>query len=133
MRQDLSTHGSLTKQADLGDKMVERRTNASEFAGVNALQKDIERLTKERDAFAKERENAQTRLLEEHTTTLAGLKTDLALLVVATKDLPAAIEKLNTRLTAQEKWKILMTGYAAAFGIMGAFLGWVTSLIFRAH
>jgi len=53
--------------------------------------------------------------------------------VERTKDLPAAIEGLNTRLTAQERWKILMTGYAAAFGIMGAFLGWITNLIFRAH
>jgi 50S ribosomal subunit-associated GTPase HflX len=113
--------------------MVDRRTNVSQFDGVNALQKDIERLTKERDALAKERENAQTKLLEEHGTTLAGLKTDLALLVAATKDLPTVIEGINTRLTAQEKWKILMTGYAAAFGIMGAFLGWVTNLIFGVH
>ena len=113
--------------------MVERRTNVSQFEGVNALQKDIERLTKERDALAKERENSQTKLLEEHGASLAALKTDLTLLVERTKDLPAAIEGLNNRLTAQERWKMLMTGYAAAFGIMGAFLGWVINFIFRVH
>ncbi len=113
--------------------MAEHQTNINQFTGVNALAKRIEELTKERDALAKERENSQTRLLEEHGVALAALKTDLTLMVERTKDLPAAIERLNTRLTAQERWKILMTGYAAAFGIMGAFLGWVTNLIFRAH
>jgi predicted nuclease with TOPRIM domain len=113
--------------------MAERRTNVSQFEGVNALQKDIERLTKERDALTKERENSQTKLLEEHGASLAALKTDLTLLVERTKDLPAAIEGLNNRLTAQERWKMLMTGYAAAFGIMGAFLGWVINFIFRVH
>ena len=113
--------------------MVERRTNVSQFAGVNALQKDIERLTKERDAFAKERENSQTKLLEEHGAALAELKTALTLVVERTDGLPKVIESIKDRLTAQEKWKILMTGYAAAFGIMGAFLGWVTNLIFRTH
>lgn len=106
--------------------MVERRTNVSQFAEVKALTKRVEELTKER-------QDSQTKLLEEHGIALAELKTDLTLLVERTKDLPKAIEGLNTRLTAQERWKILMTGYAAAFGIMGAFLGWLMNLIFRVN
>jgi DNA repair exonuclease SbcCD ATPase subunit len=113
--------------------MEERRTNVSQFDGVNALAKRIEELTRQRDELTKDRQDSQTKLLEEHGAALAALKTDLTLMVERTKDLPAAIEGLNTRLTAQERWKILMTGYAAAFGIMGAFLGWVTNLIFRVH
>jgi hypothetical protein len=113
--------------------MAERETNINQFAGVNALAKRIEELTKQRDELTKERQDSQTRLLEEHGVALVGLKTDLALLVAATKDLPTVIEGINKRLTAQEKWKMLMTGYAAAFGIMGAFLGWVINFIFRVH
>ena len=120
--------------------MVERRTNASQFAGVNALQKDIERLTKERDAatkerddLTKERENAQTEMLKDHGVALTAMQKTLDRVVDQTKDLPKVIEGIKDRLTAQEKWKILMTGYAAAFGIMGAFLGWVTNLIFGVH
>ena len=75
--------------------MVERRTNVSQFAGVSALQKDIERLTKERDALAKERENSQTKLLEEHSESLAELKTSLALIVDRTKNLPTSIQEIN--------------------------------------
>jgi phosphoenolpyruvate-protein kinase (PTS system EI component) len=75
--------------------MLEHETNISQFAGVNALQKDIERLTKERDALSKERENAQTNLLEEHSITLKEMTTTLALLVDRTKDLP----ELGKRVT----------------------------------
>jgi hypothetical protein len=69
-----------------GEKMLERRTNVSQFEGVNALQKDIERLTKERDALAKERENSQTKLLEEHGVALEALKSQLGLLIERTKE-----------------------------------------------
>lgn len=113
--------------------MLERRTNVSQFEGVKALAKRIEDLTKERDELTRERQDSQTKLLEEHSVTLAEVKVTLALLVDRTAGLPGVIEGIKARLTAQEKWKILMTGYAAAFGIMGAFLGWITTLIFGTH
>lgn len=107
--------------------MVERRTNVSQFAGVNALQKDIERLTKERDALAKDRENAQTRLLEEHSEALANMKATLDLLVERTKDLPALV----TRVTRLESWKAFIGGIAAAFTMIGGAIGFIVGAIVR--
>ncbi len=63
--------------------MAEHETNINQFAGVNALAKRIEELTKQRDEFAKDRQNSQTRLLEEHGVALADMKTTLDLLVSA--------------------------------------------------
>ena len=107
--------------------MVERRTNISQFAGVNALQKDIERLTKERDALAKERENAQTRLLEEHGVALAEMKTTLDLLVERTKDLP----DISKRITRLESWKAFIGGIAAAFTMIGGAVGFIVGTLAR--
>jgi phosphoenolpyruvate-protein kinase (PTS system EI component) len=107
--------------------MVERRTNISQFAGVNALQKDIERLTKERDALAKERENAQTRLLEEHGVALAEMKTTLDLLVERTKDLP----DISKRVTRLESWKAFIGGIAAAFTMIGGAVGFIVGTLAR--
>ena len=101
--------------------MVERRTNISQFAGVNALQKDIERLTKERDSLAKDRENAQTRLLEEHSVALSGMKTTLDLLVERTKDMP----DISKRVTRLESWKAFLGGIAAAFTMIGGSIGFI--------
>lgn len=107
--------------------MVERKTNISQFAGVNALQKDIERLTKERDALAKERENAQTRLLEEHGVALAEMKTTLDLLVERTKDLP----DISKRVTRLESWKAFIGGIAAAFTMIGGAVGFIVGTLAR--
>ena len=107
--------------------MVERRTNISQFAGVNALQKDIERLTKERDALAKERENAQTRLLEEHGVALAEMKTTLDLLVERTKDLP----DISKRVTRLESWKAFIGGIAAAFTMICGAVGFIVGTLAR--
>ena len=107
--------------------MVERRTNISQFAGVNALQKDIERLTKERDALAKEREDAQTRLLEEHGVALAEMKTTLDLLVERTKDLP----DISKRVTRLESWKAFIGGIAAAFTMIGGAVGFIVGTLAR--
>jgi hypothetical protein len=107
--------------------MVERRTNISQFAGVNALQKDIERLTKERDALAKERENAQTRLLEEHGVALAEMKTTLDLLVERTKYLP----DISKRVTRLESWKEFVGGIAAAFTMIGGAVGFIVGILAR--
>ena len=107
--------------------MVESRTNISQFAGVNALQKDIERLTKERDALAKERENAQTRLLEEHGVALADMKTTLDLLVERTKDLP----DISKRVTRLESWKEFVGGIAAAFTMIGGAVGFIVGILAR--
>jgi hypothetical protein len=107
--------------------MVERRTNISQFAGVNALQKDIERLTKERDALAKERENAQTRLLEEHGVALAEMKTTLDLLVERTKDMP----DISKRVTRLESWKAFIGGIAAAFTMIGGAVGFIVGTLAR--
>ena len=107
--------------------MVERRTNISQFAGVNALQKDIERLTKERDALAKERENAQTRILEEHGVALAEMKTTLDLLVERTKDLP----DISKRVTRLESWKAFIGGIAAAFTMIGGAVGFIVGTLAR--
>ena len=107
--------------------MGERRTNISQFAGVNALQKDIERLTKERDALAKERENAQTRLLEEHGVALAEMKTTLDLLVERTKDLP----DISKRITRLESWKAFIGGIAAAFTMIGGAVGFIVGTLAR--
>ena len=107
--------------------MVERRTNVSQFAGVNALQKDIERLTKERDALAKEREDAQTRLLEEHGVALAEMKTTLDLLVERTKDMP----DISKRVTRLESWKAFIGGIAAAFTMIGGAVGFIVGTLAR--
>ena len=107
--------------------MVESRTNISQFAGVNALQKDIERLTKERDELAKERENAQTRLLEEHGVALADMKTTLDLLVERTKDLP----DISKRVTRLESWKEFVGGIAAAFTMIGGAVGFIVGTLAR--
>ena len=107
--------------------MVERRTNVSQFAGVNALQKDIERLTKERDALAKEREDAQTRLLEEHGVALAEMKTTLDLLVERTKDMP----DISKRVTRLESWKAFIGGIAAAFTMIGGAAGFIVGILAR--
>ena len=107
--------------------MVERRTNISQFAGVNALQKDIERLTKERDALAKDRENAQTRLLEEHGVALAEMKTTLDLLVERTKDMP----DISKRVTRLESWKAFIGGIAAAFTMIGGAVGFIVGTLAR--
>ena len=107
--------------------MVERRTNISQFADVNALQKDIERLTKERDALAKERENAQTRLLEEHGVALAEMKTTLDLLVERTKDMP----DISKRVTRLESWKAFIGGIAAAFTMIGGAVGFIVGTLAR--
>ena len=107
--------------------MVEHRTNISQFAGVNALQKDIERLTKERDALAKERENAQTRLLEEHGVALAEMKTTLDLLVERTKDMP----DISKRVTRLESWKAFIGGIAAAFTMIGGAVGFIVGTLAR--
>lgn len=107
--------------------MVERRTNISQFAGVNALQKDIERLTKERDELAKERENAQTRLLEEHGVALAEMKTTLDLLVERTKDMP----DISKRVTRLESWKAFIGGIAAAFTMIGGAVGFIVGTLAR--
>ena len=107
--------------------MVERRTNVSQFAGVNALQKDIERLTKERDALAKDRENAQTRLLEEHGVALDEMKTTLDLLVERTKDLP----DISNRVTRLESWKAFIGGIAAAFTMIGGTVGFIIGAIMK--
>ena len=107
--------------------MVERRTNISQFAGVNALQKDIERLTKERDALAKERENAQTRLLEEHGGSLAEMKTTLDLLVERTKDMP----DISKRVMRLESWKAFIGGIAAAFTMIGGAVGFIVGTLAR--
>ena len=107
--------------------MVERRTNISQFAGVNALQKDIERLTKERDELAKARENAQTRLLEEHGVALADMKTTLDLLVERTKDLP----DISKRVTRLESWKAFIGGIAAAFTMIGGAVGFIVGTLAR--
>ena len=107
--------------------MVERRTNISQFAGVNALQKDIERLTKERDALAKEREDAQTRLLKEHGVALDAMKTTLDLLVERTKDLP----DISKRVTRLESWKAFIGGIAAAFTMIGGGVGFIVGILAR--
>jgi len=107
--------------------MVERSTNISQFAGVNALQKDIERLTKERDALAKEREDAHTRLLEEHGVALAEMKTTLDLLVERTKDMP----DISKRVTRLESWKAFIGGIAAAFTMIGGAVGLIVGTLAR--
>ena len=107
--------------------MVERRTNISQFAGVNALQQDIERLTKERDSLAKDRENAQTRLLEEHSVALSGMKTTLDLLVERTKDMP----DISKRVTRLESWKAFIGGIAAAFTMIGGAVGFIVGTLAR--
>ena len=107
--------------------MGERRTNISQFSEVNALQRDIERLTKERDELAKERENAQTRLLEEHGVALDAMKTTLDLLVERTKDLP----DISKRVTRLESWKAFIGGIAAAFTMIGGGVGFIVGTLAR--
>jgi putative protein kinase ArgK-like GTPase of G3E family len=116
--------------------MEGRNTNASQFEGVNALQKRIEELTKERDRASEERdercrqqEDAQTELLKEHGSALSEMKVTLALLVSQTKDLPTAFDKINTRLTGVEKWKVYIAGIITAFTAIGVVIGWVVSLV----
>ena len=111
--------------------MAERETNINQFARVNALQKDIERLTKERDALAKERENSQTRLLEEHGEALAELKTSVALVVDRTKDLPILIKGINDRVDKLEKLKTFVAGVAFSFTSIGTLLGWGLCFLFK--
>ena len=101
--------------------MDESQITTAQFAGVNALQKDIERLTKERDALSKDRENAQTRLLQEHSAALSGMKTTLNLLVERTKDLP----EISKRVTRLESWKAFLGGIAAAFTMIGGSIGFI--------
>ena len=107
--------------------MDDSRTNDAQFAGVNALQKDIERLTKERDSLAKDRENAQTRLLEEHSVALSGMKTTLDLLVERTKDMP----DISKRVTRLESWKAFIGGIAAAFTMIGGMVGFIVGALVR--
>lgn len=109
--------------------MAERRTNVSQFASVNALQKDIERLTKERDALARERENAQTKLLEEHGVALVQVQETLTLLVERTKDFPDLLK----RVSRLESWKTYLMGIASAFTFLGAILGSVGALLVKKY
>jgi hypothetical protein len=101
-------------------------TNASQFGAVNALQKDIERLTKERDALSKERQDSQTLLLKDHSVTLADMKTTLDLLMERTKDLPETAK----RVTRLESWKAFVAGIAAACTMIGSVIGVIVGLIF---
>jgi len=112
--------------------MEEHRSNDRQFAGVNTLQKRIEELTKERDSLDKDRQDAQTRMLEDHGLALAEMKITLATVVANIKDLPRTLEVINTRLTAQEKWKSWLGGNISAFGIIGVFLGFIVTLIVNA-
>jgi len=107
--------------------MVERRTNASQFAGVNAIAKRIEELTKERDELTKERQNSQTKLIEEHGVILAEVQTTLTLLVERTKNLPA----LTADVSKLKMWKSYLAGIASAFTLFGAFIGWAETSWFR--
>jgi hypothetical protein len=113
--------------------MIDRRKNGNQFDGVNALQKDIERLTKERDSMARERENAQTKLLEEHGEALAELKISVALVVDRTKDLPTVIQGINDRVSKLEKWKTFVAGIAFSFTSIGTILGWGLSFLFKSR
>lgn len=113
--------------------------NVKQFEESYALQKEIEKVTKERDEvtakldkLAKKQEDAQTEMLEEHGIALAEMKITLATVVVNIKDLPRTLEIINTRLTAQEKWKSWLGGNISAFGIIGVFLGFIVTLIVNA-
>ena len=107
--------------------MVERKTNVSQFAGVNALAKRIEELTKERDELTKQRQDSQTRLLEEHGATLEHLETTLQLLVERTKDLPDVFK----RVSKLEAWRVYLAGIASAFTFIGTVIGAVLTMMFR--
>jgi chromosome segregation ATPase len=111
----------------MGDKMPERETNISQFAGVNALAKRIEELTKQRDELTKERQDSQTRLLEEHGVALASLEKSVALLVDRTKDLG----EMSKRITRLESWKVYLAGIASAFTFIGTLIGGGLTLMFR--
>ena len=107
--------------------MIDGRKNGNQFDRVNVLQRDIERLTKERDSMATERQNAQTRLLEEHGVALADMKTTLDLLVERTTDLP----DISKRVTRLESWKAFVGGIAAAFTMIGGTVGFIVGAITR--
>ena len=120
--------------------MVECRPTVGQFAESNTLQKRIEELTKERDAatskldlLAKMQEDAQTKMLEEHGVALGEMKITLKALVYSAEQLPEVIEGIKERLTKLEKWKIWQSGFAAAWGIMGAGIGFIVTLIFGRH
>ncbi len=107
--------------------MAEHETNINQFAEVNALAKRIEELTKQRDELAKERQDSQTRLLEEHGVALASLEKSVALLVDRTKDLG----EMCKRITRLESWKVYLAGIASAFTFIGALIGGALTLMFR--
>lgn len=107
--------------------MADHETNVSQFAGVNALAKRIEELTKQRDDLTKERQESQTKLLEEHGVALANMERTLSLLVDRTKD----FEEMSKRITRLESWKVYLAGIASAFTFIGTLIGGALTLMFR--
>ena len=101
------------------------RNDTSQFDGVNALAKRIEELTKERDDLTRQREEAQTKLLIDHSLALTDLKTSLALLVEQTKEFP----DLAKRVGKLETWKAFVAGIAAAFTMIGGSVGFIIGLL----
>jgi isoaspartyl peptidase/L-asparaginase-like protein (Ntn-hydrolase superfamily) len=91
-----------------------RRPNSAQFQNARVLAERIEQLTKER-------QEAQTQMLEAHGRALGEVQTTLSLLVERTENL----SKLTERVTVLEKWKAFMAGVAAAFTMIGGTVGWL--------
>ena len=107
--------------------MAEHETNQNQFAGVNALAKRIEELTKERDELTRARQDSQTKLLQEHGVDLAVVKGQLVLLVERTKDLPDVMK----RVSKLESWKVYLAGIVSSVMFIGSLIGAMLTLVFR--
>jgi hypothetical protein len=116
------------------DDMAERKTNVSQFRHAEFLQRELARATEERDKatakldeLAKEHDDAQTRMLEEHGVTLGQLQTTLGVVVVATEVLPKLVE----RVEKLEHFKGFLAGIAASFTFIGTLIGAAATFIWR--
>jgi hypothetical protein len=100
------------------NQVEQRRTNSGQFQSARALAERIEEMTRER-------QQAQTRILEEHTQKLADVQTTLSLLVERTQDLPDLVKRVGVL----ERWKAFVGGIAAVCTIAGGSVGWFVGFI----
>ena len=100
--------------------MEERRSDAVLVAENERLSARVERLTQNR-------EDSQTKLLEDHSKTLSDMQKTLVLLVEQTKDLP----ELGRRVSRLETWKVYLAGIASAFTFIGTIIGGTITFFMR--
>ena len=78
-------------------------------------------------ALLREREQAQTALLADHTRLLGEINTKVCLIEERTKGLPV----LTDRVTALENWRWKMVGIAVGATGLGGIIGWAISLFVK--